>query len=295
MRDNLRPDIVLTHGGDAKFAFMECKASSFGVDSSTSEQARGLLAIAGPDCAEVLGLTPQEVSDSLLAFVTPEDCRQQLGQTLSDLTTELQDHKVPAGRSSVLGLTADDHSICMVINGEASEFFSVPPGCHAFLVHDEETDPRPLYFIAYDPDVGQSDRERTFCKRVLFERIQSSILAAVGHMHPPAEIMLEAQSILNDAMFGAYGHWENRESGQHMRRLCRQLVDAIAQAVETVTEGTFVSEPGKGWRVIVCDQDQHQKVTDALERFSCESLDLAAEPAPELFDDPEGNVVGPSE
>ena len=294
MQERLRPDVVLTHEATGKFAFLECKAHSFGTDSSTSEQARGLLVVAGPKCAEVLALAPHQVSGSLLTFVTPESHREQLGQTLSALVQELQDHGLPAGPSSVLGMAADDSNICLVTDDDACEFFSLPSGCHAFLKREEGTDPRPLYFIPYDPDVAQSEEERIFCKRVLFERIQSGILAAVGHAHPPTELTLEAYGMLNDAMFGVYGQWENRESGQHMRRLCRQLVDAIAHAVNSAAEGAIVSEPGKGWRVLLHDQDQQDKVTDALERFSCETFDLAAEPAAELFGDPEGAAPEPA-
>jgi hypothetical protein len=288
MQERLRPDVVLTHEAAGKFAFLECKAHSFGTGSSTSEQARGLLVVAGPRCAEVLALASRQVSGSLLALVTPESHREQLGQTLSALVQELQAHGLPAGSSSVLGMAADDSNVSLVIGDSASEFFSLPSGCHAFLKREEDTDPRPLYFIPYDPDVAQSEGERAFCKRVLFERIQSSILVAIGHAHPPTVLALEAHGMLNDAMFGAYGQWENRESGQHMRRLCRQLVDAIARAVNSAAEGAVISEPGVGWKVLLHDQEQQDKVTDALERFSCETFDLSAEPSAELFGDPEG-------
>ena len=64
--------------------------------------------------------------------------------------------------------------------------------------------------IPYDPDLNQSEDERVFCKRVLFERIHSGVLVAVGRSSPPVELLLKPNELLNDAMFGIYALWESR-------------------------------------------------------------------------------------
>jgi ATP-dependent RNA circularization protein (DNA/RNA ligase family) len=96
---------------------------------------------------------------------------------------------------------------------------------------------------------------------------------------------LESQKILNDAMFGMYGHWENRESARNMRRLCRQFMDALTQAVNAVVLGAMVFQPVEVWKISLENEEQHERVIDALTRFSCETLDLRTEPQPGLFDD----------
>jgi hypothetical protein len=45
-----RPDVILAQELTGKFAITECKRGSFGVDSSTAQQARALLVLAGPRC-----------------------------------------------------------------------------------------------------------------------------------------------------------------------------------------------------------------------------------------------------
>jgi hypothetical protein len=289
MRDGVRPDVVLTRERDRRFAFTECKASSFGPISSTAEQARSLLVVAGPRAAEILGLASGQVADSLLAFVIPENHRQTLTQTLTSLCKELDDNGVPAGHFSVLGLVLTDTDISIVINDLGSAFFTLASGANPFMKREPGTDPRPLYFIPYDPDVAQSEQERAFCKRVLFERMHSTIIAAIGRANPPTELALESQKILNDAMFGMYGHWENPDSAKHMRRLCRQFMDPLTQAVNSVVPGSMVFQPGEGWKISLHNEEQHEKVIDALTRFSCETLDLRIEPQPSLFDDLEDN------
>lgn len=289
IQERLRPDVVLAHENDAKFAFAECKASSFGPTSSTAEQARSLLVVAGNRAAEVLGLAPSQVSTTILGYLIPENDRVPLTQTVANLFKELGQNGLPAGQFSVLGLMMTDTDISIVINDLGSAFFKLPSGSNHFMKREPDTDPRPLYFIPYDPDVVQSDQEKVYCRRILFERMHSTIVAAVGCANPPAELVLESQKILNDAMFGMYGHWQNRESARHMRGLCRQFMDALTQVVNSVASGTMVFQPGKGWKTNLHDQEHHEKVIDALTRFSCETLDLGIEPQPSLFDDLEDN------
>ncbi|MBM3299270.1 MAG: hypothetical protein FJY85_04885 [Deltaproteobacteria bacterium] len=288
MQDMVRPDVVLTHESGRKFAFTECKASSSALTSSTA-QARSLLVVTGPRAAEVLGLASGQVSASLLGLVIPESDREPVAQTLASLSKELDENRLLAGQFSVLGFVLTDTDISIVINGLGSAFFALPSGANPFMKREPDTDPRPLYFIPYDPDVVQSEQEKVSCKRMLFERMHSTITAAIGRANPPIESVLESQKILNDAMFGMYGHWENRESARHMRRLCREFMDALTQAVNAVVLGTMVFQPGEGWKISLQNEEQHERVIDALTRFSCEMLDLRTEPQPSFFDDLEDN------
>lgn len=49
--------------------------------------------------------------------------------------------------------------------------------------------------------------------------------------------------------------------------------------------GERVFQPGVGWKTSLQDQEQQERVIDALTRFYCETLDLRIEPQPNLFDD----------
>ncbi|MBM3301542.1 MAG: hypothetical protein FJY85_16520, partial [Deltaproteobacteria bacterium] len=175
MRDGVRPDAVLTRESDRKFAFAECKAGSFGPTSSTAEQARSLLVVAGPRAAEVLGLASGQVADSLLAFVVPEAGRELLAPTLVSLGKELGEKRISVGRFSVLSLVLTDTDVSIMTDELGSSFFGLPSGASPFMKREPDTDPRPLYFIPYDPDIGQSEEEKVFCKRVLFERMHSTV------------------------------------------------------------------------------------------------------------------------
>ncbi len=188
-----------------------------------------------------------------------------------------------------LGITMPTVAIIDAYSLLYRAFFALPSGIKPFMKREPDTDPRPLYLIPYDPDISQSPDERAFCRRVLFERMQSTVVAAVGRAQPPCELSLKSHKILNDAMFGMYGRWENRDSARHMRRLCGQLMNALAQAVNSQASNIMTFQPGEGWKVALQDNEKHEKVLDALTRFSCVTLDLQTEPQPGLFDDLEDN------
>lgn len=289
LREGVRPDVVLSQSEQHKHAVIECKAGSFGAQSSTAEQARSLLIAAGPRSAEIFGLSPAEISASILGYLIPNSDREMLSQTLSELRGELADNGLPGGVSCVLGLEITDSHLGIFVDADGGSFFSLPEGFNAFKVREPGTDPRPLYFIPYDPDIQQSEQERVLCKQILFERMQATIITAIGRAHPPSEIILESRSLLNDAMFGMFEHWENTESARHMRSLCTQFMRALMEATNSESTGSISFQPNRGWRIALNDDVEHAKVLDAVTRFSCVTLDLKTEPLPTLFDDTDDN------
>jgi hypothetical protein len=280
-----RPDVVLTHERERKFAFVECKASSFGLGAEAAEQARAFILIASAHSAEVLGLDASQVTDSILGYVVPESQKLSLQQTLIALTHELTEYKLPVGHTTVLGLQASTGELTVSVDATAATFLSLPAGSHTIMGLQPNTDPRPLYFIPYDPDVSQSEDERLFCKRVLFERIHSGVLVAIGRANPPVTLTLRPNDLLNDATFGMFSLWQNRDSASHMRNLCRQFVNALAKAVNGEISETFNYESQTGWKISLPDADRLNRVIDAVSRFSCETMNLRVALQPELFEE----------
>ena len=190
-----------------------------------------------------------------------------------------------AARFTILALQADANDLSMIIDDAGAAFFSLESGSNPIMRLESDTDPRPLYFIPYDPDVTySSEREKDFCKRVLFERLHSAILVAVGRANPPAELILGPDRLLNDATFGMYAQWENRDSARHMRGLCQQLMRPLTQSVNSVAQGVVRQDERGAWAIKLDSFEQQEKVIDALTRFACETLDLRTEAEPELFE-----------
>ena len=281
----VRPDVILAKESSGKFAITECKGSSFGSRSSTAHQARTLLALAGPRCHEVLGLQPQAVRESTLTYLLPSSQRPAMRATISELLAAFRMHGLAVGEALLLGLAIADEALGLEVDDAAAQFFELPPGTNEFLRLDPDTDPRPLYFVPFDPDTHQSEEEKTLGKRILFERMQSSIIAAVGRAVPPTVVPFKTSDLLNDATFGMYDLWENRDSAKYMRGLCRWFIDSLRKAVHAVEPEAISYERGEGWKLDLPDRGRHERVLNAMLRFSCETMELRQEPEPGLFDD----------
>ena len=116
IQNGVRPDVVLHHEQHGKFAFAECKASSFGPASSTAAQARALLILSGPQAAEALGLSSDQVSEALLTLMLPEAERNRLTPTIETLSQQLTSAGLTVGSTAVLGLTTSKKAVCVVVD-----------------------------------------------------------------------------------------------------------------------------------------------------------------------------------
>lgn len=218
-QQSARPDVLLRHEAEKKYFFVECKENSFGSKSTTANQARTLLLVAGSRAAEMLGLDGREVTASYLGFMVPNDKAALLRETLSNLDAEMAHARLPSGQSSVFGLSAQSDEISLSIDGGASPFVGLEPGTYVCMWCEPGDDPRPFYFMPYDPGVHQSTEEKAKSELELFKRIQQHVLAEVGGMRVPVEIRLSADSLLDRAYSGMYSLWEERDDKTQVRRL----------------------------------------------------------------------------
>ena len=283
LKERVRPDVVLE--GHGKFAITECKKSSFGAGSSSREQMRTLLAISGSRIAEVLAEPRERVRGSMLVTVLPEPQRGRFTETLDALETELRNAGCPAGDWTILGLRVDEDCIALVFDPAGAGFFGVQPGGHCFLRVWPGSDPRPLYFIPYDPDVQQSPAEANRCRRILLDRIHSSIISMVGRSVPFSETRVRREDLLREATLGMYELWENRDSAVHLKRLCQEFIRDLAQHVNQRVPGAFTYvQAEQVWVIRVGDEQQHQSLLEAMMGFSAESTQRAPVEQSRLFE-----------
>jgi hypothetical protein len=283
-QDRVLPDIVLRQARNRRFALIECKGRSFGRDSTNASQARTLIVIAGPRLHESLGLQPSDVGEGTAAFLVPETDAPLMRATLAELSDELTQANLQCGSALAVGLNPQADALIFTADEPARRFFDLPSGREPFMQLEPDTDPRPLYFIPYDPDCKQSDDERAFCKRVLFERLHAAVLGATGRAVPPVTLTFQVESLLNEATLGMYDLWENPESNRYMRRLVRELMARIGKVTNTECPDSLQQVQGTGWQLHLTDDERQGKVLAALARFSCETMDLRQNPEPGLFD-----------
>jgi len=284
IQQSVRPDVVLENKQRGRYSITECKAASFGPQSSAAEQARCLLIVGGPSCAEVLAVSPSDISESVATFVVPESERSKLTTTLRTLRGELGMAELPSGEPCTLGLRVWQRCIAVVPDRNSIRFFELADGPIAFMPLEAETSLRPLYFIPYDPDIHQSQSERQFCKRILLERLLVSVITAVAHASLRTGLRLEPESLLNEATFGMFDRLENRDARKHMRRLARDFMTQLLRRADEQAPGALKFDPQEGWRVSFQNDEERERFLGVLTSLSSGHFASEKEPEPELFD-----------
>lgn len=286
-QDEARPDLVLESKKAKKYCILECKSSSFGPESSTAEQARTLLLIAGPIISEVLGLGTRGQDDCMLCYLIGPNQTEWLKTTLGSLEKEIKERlNLESGNSGCFGINPDQLAITLEYPREVKEFLNLIKDSPIEIIKFEEnTDPRPLYFIPYDPNIDQTKEEQEFCRRILLERILSYVISNIGGVTTPATIVLTIEDLLNAATLGVYEIWEDNEAKKHIRRLAKDFLINIENTLSEPLKGCISHD--KGWSFDLKDKETHEGLLKEFQKFKPETLDLSKRIQPTLFGESE--------
>jgi hypothetical protein len=265
-----RPDVILRNSTTKRYALIECKAASFGPSSSTANQGRTLLLASGAQSYLFLGVGQPDVQTAATIYFLPDDnTGAQLG-TLRQLRQDMVNASVPVGPSWAMGIKSNSQ-LSITLDADGSDFFGLLTGDNPFCELEEGTDPRPLYLVPYDPDSEQSPNERKFSRRILFERIQAAFISRLGRVRPPDTVVYTSEELLNEATFGMFKVWDNRDAQKHMRNLCVQFMSPLMQHLNGVIAATMSREPNKTWKLNIPSNDQHGKLLAAVMSFAPET------------------------
>lgn len=222
------PDVLIKHAATHKHLVLECKASSFSPSSSTSTQARKLLALcAEPDSA--LGVPAKAF---VVYVLTESDCERQQS-TLRDLSREIVESGLPVAEAGTLGLTFEDGSLWAVLSiatvGGDREIESIRG--KNWIADGDDEGARPLYIIPYDPAAAdnQDPKELEYCTKQLLERCLTSAMQIVGRSFVPDDVCISADEILRMATFNVSDKWHaagdvNKLKGRIANELGRVLM-----------------------------------------------------------------------
>lgn len=271
-----KPDLILEADNRSKLLILECKKSSFGGSSSTSGQARTLLLLSGPIVSEVLAIGRRSSAQGGLCYLTRSDQVAKLEDTLALLVQELQKANLDSGDYGCLGIGSNDNAILLTYSDNMKSLLGFQNKSPIdILSFEEDTDPRPLYFIPYDPNVDQTKEEQELSRRILYERFLSYVLTKIGPANPPCEFILTGEDILSAVTFGLYEIWEDAEARRNIRRLLRDFMDSLRNGLKEDMRDLVKYKPGKGWSLRFENRNIHEEMLTHVSKFKPEQMDLS--------------------
>jgi hypothetical protein len=281
-----KPELVLVSANRKKICMLECKRSSFGIDSSTADQARTLMILSGPIVAEVMAIGPRGSVRGILAYLTRANQATDLQSTLASLKRAIKSLKLDSGECGCLGITSSDKAILMEYSDSVKtlmDFSDVSP--IEIMSVEDDTDPRPLYFIPYDPSVfnEQSEDEQRLCRRILFERFLGHIFSRIGSSSIPSEVVFAKDELLEAATLGVYKIWDDKEAKRYMRSLLRNFMDSLISYLSPELRKLIEHDTQKGWVLKLDEYENLEEMMKQVSRFRPEGMDLTQQISLELF------------
>ena len=219
------PELLLEQGCQQQLLLIECKSSSFGPASSTSRQARALLACPGPYLAERIGITAAMDWKGYLLYVVGGGQEGPMQDTLQVLSQELHTARISTADSGAMGIHVRADGV--YLSPEARSNIPVqalqqtPTHGLQVMALEEGEDPRPLYLIPLDPSIAVDDPVE---RQMLEERVRQAVTSLIGTMD---EILTAVTPVWNvwkgsqaaKAFLKAVRTYVVRKVLVHMRRL----------------------------------------------------------------------------
>lgn len=264
------PDVVAERPEGSPYLLIECKRSSFGPDSTTVGQALKLLAIA-EDVSE--SLAAPDGTHATVVYLVRAPQHDAMADTLTSLRARLAAHGLGHGDGAALGLSRSHDGVYV----EWSHKVGIPSGAEGIhetpvLKVPSDEDPRPLYFLPWDPGVEQSEEMRMFCRGLLFEQVRVLALGEVGRVEAPRRLELDIRVLLDTACNGLLNKWRKNDD-------VRRVVDAVLNfLVDTLkplkSQLNLLREQDHLGLTLGSDAVQHG-VIDLLQKSEPEGIELA--------------------
>ncbi|MFP4512936.1 MAG: hypothetical protein ACLFRV_08340 [Acidimicrobiales bacterium] len=262
------PDVLASAPAGDPWPIFECKRSSFGAESSTSDQASKVLA-RGADLSLTAGAAPGQQIAGCVVFVTRDDQAVAVQDTLDELRATLHKAGVAAASAATVGIRVET-GVGVSAQVKAGTF----PGAGGIALAEEvvvvpaagqDEDARPLYLVPFDPSVEQDEEERARCLRILLARGQAHAASMVGRGPAQGTVVLQAHELIDAATYGLARYWRDSSARD---RAAQEILRFAKSALASMrkSKAPMVSEGNgpKRLEVVIQSADHRQDCAEAV-------------------------------
>lgn len=232
LRGRAAPDVVASAPAGGHWLAIECKASSFGPESTTSNQALKILAQTA-DLSLIAGAPAGTAVPGAAVYATRASQGAALHDTLTTLASRLTEQAIASAPTATLGLESVPGTGVTVrsVGGRVPDPGGAALAKTTTLVPaagPDEHDPRPLYIIPFDPGVTQEGQERERCLKILLARGRAEAASQIGGSTAAGPLTLDAEQLLSKATYGISERWKDSRDRKEAARL---ILDFVREAV----------------------------------------------------------------
>jgi hypothetical protein len=271
----VNPDLLICSPAN-DYIPLECKSRMFGSQlqpgggDSQIKQARSLLLLIPPFLASALALQPRSVASSHVVYLAQHEPKIAQAEGLSNLSAELKKSSYRTIPFGLLGLSVEGNAI--VLRGKY-QHAKLPDALDKRLgkrritvqkIVDDQTDPRPLYYLPWMPDNPSEDDE--YSQQAFANRILAAAVSQIGPRKPPCEITLNVETLLGAATNNLYSQWRDKDVRKRLQKRAKELLKKSLNKAVADLKLTSLEFPEKGWKFEIPDQKIYSRVIEGLRK-----------------------------
>lgn len=276
-------DVLAEPTTDRQWLAFECKANSFSTASTTSIQLKKYL-IALSEIGSALALNNADAHTAELVYVFPEGKSTAFVTTAATAAAEVEAQGFKSTHISTIELGAKSDGITIKFGGSTGYSklvaFTKP---QVYLACDDGMDPRPMYYVPWDPE---ADKNTEFSRQGKQQLIQRCIIAAVSTIQRSrhtGSVNLDPVELIATVTSNLSRRWRSHSA---IHQICNVVRETISRRLKRSRKSpvTF-SDNGTVISIRTPDRDTRNRVCDILLRGDTdEKEDPMVELQQSLFD-----------
>lgn len=260
------PEIVLEHRERVQFTLIECKASSFPpvLKDQGKQAATMLVALSHGHASDNIGLSASYEGATTFA-VRCHDV-ERLRSSLDNIVEQLAQLELSCDPPLLIGFLVNGTHVGLALNEEAARWYGTTESVLWFLTpEDAQDDPRPLYFVPFDPDAGADDYGRALLK----ERILQFVLMRTGSAGHNPFVEFSADDALNHATFGLFKKYDSRNGRKHLRGHVHNAIGQVMKHLATRSlSGLTYIKKSQRWKFTFESRRHHDEIMKVLAKLN---------------------------
>jgi len=224
------PDLVLRNTYSQALLTIECKASSFGPDTTQARQTLALLACSGPHLSTLFAFAEPDDWTTTAVFAVTHPQQGDMNSCLQTLASRLETSQIAACSSASVGIELRANGVYLSVAEHAQMPFSMPDTIKVVELQLDE-DPRSLYVVPLDPSINAQD---AYGKRVVEERVRTALVYELNARLVEGEVAVSWDELMSAAI-EVWPLWNDRNSTKFLRDEARRYVERVLTDLASVT------------------------------------------------------------
>lgn len=234
-QNSVVPELILEKTKDNTFLTIECKRSSFGVESSNSTQANSYLVLDGNYLRDQLGKSGLVDWNSQILYVVKSGDEELMETTLNELAVSIEGENIKPVNFAVCGISLNENGIFLENHG----LLELPSKAKVLDLTDDASNLGIFFLIPLDCSIDS--KMPIEAEHNLQERIRSHLASIIMRAAPNQQVTIKVDKFLEEITI-IWNEWQDKESKKRLKFHTKKYISQVLSAIKQLHTISFSIE-----------------------------------------------------